>query len=62
MFARERRLPRARGVRIRVLYPERPLSIGRFDFDPGRLEDAIRMPHRVEEIRGGEGELSAQAF
>lgn len=59
MFARERRLPSARGVRVRVIYPERPLAIGRFDFDPDRLEDAIRMPHRMDEITRGERDFSA---
>jgi NTE family protein len=43
------------GVRLRVLYPERSLSIGRFDLDPGRIEEALAMPHRELVIEGAEG-------
>lgn len=46
MFSSEGRLSARPGVRIRVLYPERPLSIGRFDLDRGRIEEALAMPHR----------------
>jgi NTE family protein len=46
MFASEGQLHPRPGVRLRVLYPERPLSIGRFDLDRGRLEEALRMPYR----------------
>ena len=47
------------GVRLRVLYPERPLSIGRFDFSRERLEEALSMPHReriIEPIASGHGQ------
>src|SRR5262249_32618835 len=46
LFSTEGPLHPRPGVTLRVLYPERPLSIGRYDFDPGRLEEAILMPHR----------------
>lgn len=46
MFATEGPLHPRPGVRLRVLYPERPLSIGRFDLDRGRMEEALAMPHR----------------
>lgn len=46
MFALEGPLHPRPGVRLRVLYPERPLSIGRFDLDRGRMEEALAMPHR----------------
>src|SRR5262249_51794392 len=35
--------------RLRLTYPERPLSQKRFDFAPGPLEEALGMPH-VEKI------------
>lgn len=46
MFSTEGPLHPRPGVTLRVLYPERPLSIGRYDFDKGRLEEALLMPHR----------------
>jgi NTE family protein len=46
MFTPESPLRPRPGVRLRVLYPERPLSIGRFDFAPERIEEALVMPHR----------------
>jgi NTE family protein len=46
MFSGEGPLHARPGVRLRVIYPERPLSIGRFDFAPARLEEALAMPHR----------------
>lgn len=36
-------------VRLRLLSPERTIRLGRFDFDRGRLEEALTMPH-VETI------------
>jgi len=45
MFAVEGPLRPRPGVRLRVLYPERPLSIGRFDLSRERLEEALIMPH-----------------
>lgn len=36
-------------VRLRLIWPERQLSIGRFDFRRGPLEEALTMPH-VEKI------------
>ena len=45
MFAEEGVLGPRPGVRIRVLSPERPLSIGRFDLSRERLEEALEMPH-----------------
>lgn len=46
MFSTEGQLRPRPGVRLRVLYPERPLAIGRFDLDRGRIEEALAMPHR----------------
>lgn len=46
MFAAEGPLHPRPGVRLRVLYPARPLSLGRFDLDRGRVEEALAMPHR----------------
>lgn len=48
MFTPEGPLHPRPGVRLRVIYPERPLSIGRFDFAPERVEEAIMMPHREQ--------------
>jgi predicted acylesterase/phospholipase RssA len=45
MFAAEGPLRPRPGVRLRVLYPARPLAIGRFDFSRERIEEALRMPH-----------------
>jgi len=45
MFATERPLASQSSVRLRVIYPQRPLSLGRFDFDAGRMEEALSMPH-----------------
>ena len=45
MFGVEGPLHPRPGVRLRVLYPARPLSIGRFDFSRERLEEALTMPH-----------------
>jgi predicted acylesterase/phospholipase RssA len=41
------------GVKLRLIWPERTLSIGRFDFDRGRIEEALTMPfvERVVEAR-----------
>lgn len=46
MFGGEGPLHPRPGVRLRVLFPERPLSIGRFDLDRRRIEEALAMPHR----------------
>jgi NTE family protein len=45
MFAAEGPLTAPPEVRLRILYPERPLSLGRFDFTPARIEEALTMPH-----------------
>jgi NTE family protein len=37
-------------VRLRIIYPERPLRQRRFDFSPGPLEEALSMPHRIRII------------
>jgi predicted acylesterase/phospholipase RssA len=49
LFERERPPTVPPGVRLRLIWPERPLTIGRFDFDPGRLEEALTMDH-VERV------------
>lgn len=43
------------GVKLRLIWPERTLSIGRFDFDRGRIEEALTMPfvERIVEARPG---------
>jgi len=41
------------GVRLRLIYPERPIRLRHFDFDRGRLEDALGMP-MIEETFGDE--------
>lgn len=53
LFERERPPTVPPGVRLRLIWPERTLSIGRFDFDRGRLEEALTMPlvERVFEAR-----------
>jgi len=45
MFAAEGPLTVPRHVRLRILYPARPLSLGRFDFNLHRLDEALSMPH-----------------
>lgn len=49
MFSSEAPLTAPSDVRLRVIYPARPLSIGRFDFSPERIDEALRMPH-VERV------------
>jgi NTE family protein len=49
MFSIEGPLRPRPGVRLRVLYPARPLSIRRFDLARDRLEEALAMPH-VERV------------
>ena len=45
--------PKARkGVRLRIISPERRLSQRRFDFAPGPLEEALAMPHVELVIEG----------
>lgn len=41
-------------VELRVISPVRRLSVRSFDFDPGRLAEALAMPH--EELRLGPGD------
>ena len=55
MFSAEGPLRPRPGVRLRVLSPARPLSIGRFDFSRERLEEALTMPH-AEHIVAAAGE------
>lgn len=45
MFADEGPFDPHPSIPIRILYPARPLSIGRFDFAPERIEEAIAMPY-----------------
>lgn len=50
MFAKEAP-PSAPGhVRLRLIYPVRPLSQRRFDFAEGPMEEALAMPHAVRVI------------
>jgi NTE family protein len=55
LFEAERRPDVPAGVRLRVISPARPLSLGRFDFDRARLEEALGMP-QVEVWFGERGE------
>ncbi|MFO0613716.1 MAG: patatin-like phospholipase family protein [Polyangiaceae bacterium] len=57
LFERERPPTVPPGVRLRLIWPERTLRIGRFDFDHERLEEALTMPHveRVFDARGSHG-------
>jgi predicted acylesterase/phospholipase RssA len=48
MFDDERPLAPHPRARIRVIYPERALSLGRFDFTPAHIEEALAMPHREQ--------------
>jgi NTE family protein len=49
-----------RGVRLRIISPERTLSQRRFDFAPGPLEEALAMPH-VEMVIEGEVAVPPEA-
>jgi NTE family protein len=49
LFERERTPRVPPHVRLRLIYPERPIRLRHFDFDPERLEDALSMPY-VEEV------------
>ena len=49
MFERERPPTVPAHVRLRLIWPERPIRLGRFDFDHERLEEALTMPH-VERV------------
>lgn len=53
MFAAEGPLRPRPGVRLRVLYPARPLAIGRFDFSRARIEEALETPHAERVIAEG---------
>lgn len=48
LFERERPPTVPPHVRLRLIYPERPLKQRRFDFAPGPLEEALTMPHRIK--------------
>ncbi|EYF02061.1 patatin-like phospholipase family protein [Chondromyces apiculatus] len=50
IFAPERPPEVPSHVRLRLIYPERPLSQRRFDFAPGPMEEALNMPHRIRII------------
>lgn len=41
-------------VRLRLISPARTIRLGRFDFDPGRLEEALSMPHVETIVEAGE--------
>lgn len=59
LFERERPPTVPPGVKLRLIWPERPLTIGRFDFDPGRLEEALTMPHVEQVFEAREAPLGA---
>lgn len=54
LFDAERAPKVPRDVRLRIISPLRTLSLGRFDFDPARLDEALTIPH-VEEIVSADG-------
>ena len=47
IFAPERPPEAPPHVRLRLIYPARPLRQKRFDFAPGPMEEALSMPHEV---------------
>ena len=49
LFERERPPTVPPHVRLRLIWPERTIRLGRFDFDRERLEEALAMPH-VERV------------
>ncbi len=49
LFERERPPTVPSHVRLRLIWPERPIRLGRFDFAVGRIEEALTMPH-VERV------------
>lgn len=66
LFTEERTPEVPTHVRLRLISPVRALSLGRFDFSPRLLEEALTMPH-VEEIfeagveRNGAGVRSSRS-
>lgn len=50
MFAKEVPPSAPRHVRLRLIYPVRPLSQRRFDFAEGPMEEALAMPHAVRVV------------
>lgn len=50
IFAPELPPSAPRHIRLRLIYPVRPLSQRRFDFSPGPLEEALQMPHATRVI------------
>ncbi len=59
MFDAERPPAAPPHVRLRLIYPERPLRQRRFDFAPGPLEEALAMPHRVRIVEPSSPRRSA---
>lgn len=53
MFVQERPPRVPPHVRLRLISPERTLSLRRFDFAPDRLEEALTMQHVVEMVEPG---------
>lgn len=50
LFERERMPRTPPGVRLRLISPEQPIRLRHFDFDPGRLADALSMPWKIDVI------------
>jgi len=46
IFAKEAPPVAPPGLRLRLIFPEKPLRQKHFDFAPEPLEEALRMPHR----------------
>jgi len=46
LFSREKPPRPPRGVRLRLIFPEKPLRQRHFDFTPEPLEEALTMPHQ----------------
>jgi predicted acylesterase/phospholipase RssA len=62
LFERERPPTVPSYVRLRLIYPERPLRQRRFDFAPGPLEEALTMPHRVKVIEPASSSSPAGSY
>lgn len=59
MFSAEKPPSVPRHIRLRLIYPERPLAQKRFDFAPGPLEEALTMPHVIKVTEATTMEKSA---
>jgi hypothetical protein len=54
MFERERTPRVPPHVRLRLISPARLIRLRHFDFDPGRLQEALEMPWKIEILEASE--------